>query len=338
MPGLGKFYVYVQDLNGRTLDLFLPVDTKIEVVKEEISRAWSIPCVCQHLVVGVNVLGDSERLSDHSKFEPKALSITVLVGLDRAVRELENHRDDMRYSAVEVLATAVENGDEKIIIDVSRLLHHPTSYTRLAAVAVLSSAIDEKRIMDALVVRVRDIDASVRLAAVEALSFATKANSRSVFVLCLCFDDSCPCVRTAAVEAFSKMPINEDKQTISSVCWCLQSTRRRVRRAAIRALRNVANKSEKSFILKQLRHFLDHPCASVRQAALSCLPAVMTGDDERMFHLLQPLLADSSPIVRSCAIRVLRLQRLSDTMSLQVEEASNMLRGFDIVSGSSEED
>ena len=265
-------------IDGKLLEL-PDVDPQIFVfdLKRMIAQYWRVPPRCQKLIMGKQILLDSQQLSGHCPLDGTALELVMFVSLEEVLHDLsavvngwtgvhlrtealetlvelqvkgdENvisavsaqleQCNPLRQAAVAALSAVAEKGDERATAEVTmRLECHCDGVTMRQALAQVAEKGNERAIAE-VAMRLEHRDDGVRRAAVEALAqVAEKGNERAIAAVTSRLEHRDDGVRRAAVEALAQVAEKGNERAIAGVTTCLEDRGANVRRAAVEALKH----------------------------------------------------------------------------------------------------
>lgn len=216
--------------------------------------------------------------------------------LDFVRVNLEDCEVRVRCAAVELLRKHVGRGCDGFVDILIPCIMDSSAGVQCAAMCALReiAAIAEDQVALLVCKCLEQPHGYVRAWALQTLSqmFGARA-AWAVKVAEECMGDACVDVRCAAVDVFVAVARRSTADTTSVLCEAVADPDIAVRRAALRALREVAVGGGESVVTVAAAASLGDQDASVRLAALRTLGAVAAADDQRVITAASACLADS---------------------------------------------
>mmetsp|Transcript_43496 Transcript_43496/g.114753 ORF Transcript_43496/g.114753 Transcript_43496/m.114753 type:complete len:445 (-) Transcript_43496:3-1337(-) len=153
------------------------------------------------------------------------------------------HTGSQRCAALETLADIADRGDKGAVLAVSACLSHDSPHVRCAsleALARISDTGDQHSIL-ASCARLRDANPDVAKAAVQALG--KLIGTQDLHVICASLKEANPCVQKEALQLIRSVAANLKEHGLSAVSSRLSDPSADVRRAAVDALAQIADKN-----------------------------------------------------------------------------------------------
>lgn len=250
-------HVIVRTLAGTLLELNLEADQPVSDLKAAIDDAWHIPIVCQDLIHGFFILGNSQSLSDYC-FGSDVLSLTLVVSVERICIDLNSAAPLRQMQALGILVSLGSRGGDFVFNLVRDRLHDAHWRSRRAAVDALVALAKRgcQSAIASLVECSRDGHFVVRRAAVGGLAKkAEKGNEEAIVALIARLRDEDTSVQKATLEALAAVGHRGDRRVINSICAFFEDQRlgdarvaRRIRLAALDTLTKVVRPGDTTFI------------------------------------------------------------------------------------------
>ena len=129
--------VTLRSLAGDALELHVANDSDVSALKAQASLGLRVPPLCQKLIAGGVVLEDAEALASHCQ-GGHSLSLTLLVSLDAACRELDSGVPCRQAAALASLAELGPRGGAQAVAAVAAQLAQRDVGVRRAAVGAIA--------------------------------------------------------------------------------------------------------------------------------------------------------------------------------------------------------
>mmetsp|Transcript_41468 Transcript_41468/g.77195 ORF Transcript_41468/g.77195 Transcript_41468/m.77195 type:complete len:285 (+) Transcript_41468:144-998(+) len=248
-------HAIVRTLAGTLLELNLDANQRVSDLKAAIGDEWRIPIVCQELVHGFFVLGNSQYLSDYC-FGGSMLSLTLVVSVERVCIDLSSAAPLRQMHALGILVSLGARGGDFALNMVREHLHDAHWRTRRAAVDAFVTLAKRGRhmVVASLVECSTDAHWVVRRAAVGGLARkAEQGNEEAVVALIARLRDEDMEVQQAALEALEAVAHRGDQRVIQAVCALFEESglgdpraAQRIRLAALDTLTKVVQPGDKA--------------------------------------------------------------------------------------------
>lgn len=262
--------VLLRGVGGQELELEVDPQNSVSDVKQRISELWQVPAPVQRLIVGTEVLEDSEALCSYRQPEDETLPILVVVSLVGVTGDLEHQDWQKRKAALHALKRLGQRGGETATAAVFARLEDHDSDVRRAALEALPRVVEKgnERAIAAISARLEDGSSDVRKAAVEALIQVTeRGDQRAIQAAGARLDHSDGLVRKASLDALRKVAEKGDEGTIEAVSMCLEDHDGTVRYAALVTITQVAEKGDNRAVAAVRAGLFDGD-ASVRRVSI----------------------------------------------------------------------
>eukprot|EP00930_Biecheleria_cincta_P048519 TRINITY_DN33803_c0_g1_i1.p1 TRINITY_DN33803_c0_g1~~TRINITY_DN33803_c0_g1_i1.p1 ORF type:complete len:413 (-),score=57.45 TRINITY_DN33803_c0_g1_i1:174-1412(-) len=273
-------HITVQQLSGQTLQLELDAEDTIAVLKAKIAAQWNVKASFQKLVLDDKVLECGDTVGAHSSCTSASLSVVMVKTeepvIARYLAQLQSFSDEDAYDS-----DGVSVHEDCRARRAARKLRRLAMKGSRAAVLALISALDNRDVMYRIIVALcqvnfhstamrcclgdQDIiralsplatveDSYVQMTVVELLGqVANQRDALAMDTVKSCLNDVSVQVRRSAIGALSQMAQKGDRGTILAICKCLRSGPWLVCQAAAQALIILADQQD-SDVLAELEN------------------------------------------------------------------------------------
>merc|ERR1712135_185439 len=226
---------------GASMVLSMYVSNTVLDVKNAVTVEWGMPTRCQDLFHGNVRLNDGDVLGDH--YKGSDIRVDLLLSLAGVCSDLESGSRRRQWSAFDTLKALGSRGGETAVLAVSDRLRDVDAPIRLAAVEALGSIVTrgDSFAVSAVLKHLEHVDADVRRCAVDALGqVALRGDDATVSRLVDLLEDDDPYVREACLNVLGGLAEANDLRTSLAVSESLHDEDPFVRGAAVKALGQIA--------------------------------------------------------------------------------------------------
>lgn len=236
--------LHVQRLDGEHFDITAD-DQKVRDLKDIICKHWSVPPLCQQLIVGSTILDDAESIEDRFLENDEQTCVTMLISFDRINSDLLQGHIQAQKHACDTLCQLITDKTY------SQLLR-----SRACAIIV------------GLFQQTWKVDSVVKCLAVKALGALVQQGRRdAVSALCICVSDADQSVRNAAVTSLRFLQEEDHVYALCALTSYLTHPQWQIRCAAVKGLDSFTKVGNED-VIEVVKNLAADPDDSVRMYAV----------------------------------------------------------------------
>ncbi|CAE8623222.1 unnamed protein product [Polarella glacialis] len=336
-----KLCVTLRTLGGDESEIEVEPECLVRELKDAIADKWEILPDCLKLILGADILTDTERLAplctdlSADGAATSELSLLVLISLDAVHQRLETGNSRLRLISLRTLARLTPKSSEAALDAISARLKDANVLVRQTAVQMMAQVADrgDPRVTAELIACTVDKHGGVRLEALSVLAqVAPEGDEGAILAACAGLDAVELREKSFAAEALIELAIGQrgNHLVVSALSlhlkaltneegsmanrdhyglWLL-TTARETRRVAVKALARLAKKGDAEVLELLLALCIDDPDSEVRASSIAALQDLADRGHEPTLAVLHRCL-EADRLGHACRMAVATLAKIA---------------------------